>query len=106
MNASPSITAIVVCRNEAAHLRACLPRLRWVDELIVIDLGSTDHSRGIAEHWADTVYDHPPSPIVEPVRMFAAERATHDWLLFVDPDERYPRALADDARRADRKSVV
>ncbi|MAE62529.1 MAG: hypothetical protein CMJ49_14375 [Planctomycetaceae bacterium] len=38
--------------------------------------------------------DHAGSPIVEPVRCFAAAHARHDWLLFVDPDERAPAGLA------------
>jgi glycosyltransferase involved in cell wall biosynthesis len=91
------ITAIVVSRNEAHHLDECLGALRdWCDELLVVDMDSTDSTARVARRFADRVLYHDPSPIVEPVRAFAAAQASNDWLLFVDPDERYPHVLADD----------
>lgn len=93
------VTAIVVCRNESRHLADCLSRLRWCAELIVVDLASDDGSASMARQFTPRVFHHPPSPIVEPVRVFAARHASHDWLLFVDPDERYSLALADDIDR-------
>ena len=96
---APPITAIVVCRNEADHLRQCLPTLRWCEELIVVDLQSHDDSPVVAAEYADRVLRHPPSPIVEPVRCFAARHASYDWLLIVDPDERLSPALPDAIRQ-------
>ena len=97
---SPKITAVVVCHNEAHHMQACLERLTWVDELLVVDLASTDDSAAIAHRFAHRVITQGHSPIVEPVRCTAARMAKHDWLLFVDPDERYPDSLIDDVRVA------
>ncbi len=94
------ITAIVVCRNEAHHLDACLKGLRWVDELLVVNMESTDNTLEIASKWADKIISHGFSPIVEPVRCVAATHASNDWLLFVDPDEHYPEALAKDIQIA------
>ncbi len=90
------ISAIVVCRDEAHHLTDCLSRLRFCDQIIVVDLQSHDGSTEIAGRLADLVLTHPASPIVEPVRCFAAQYARHDWLLFVDPDERYVQPLEKD----------
>jgi hypothetical protein len=96
----PRITAVVVSHNEAGKLRTCLPRLRWCDQLIVVNLASTDDTATVASQHADLVLDHPHCPIVEPVRCFAAEHATSPWLLFVDPDELVPAVLIDDIRQA------
>ena len=92
------ISAIVVCRNEADKLADCLRSLRWCDQIIVLDLESTDASRTIAEQWADRVESRPFSPIVEPLRVEGSLIAKHDWCLFVDPDEQFPACMAERIR--------
>ena len=89
------VTAIVVTHNEAHHLDACLKSLSWCDQIIVTDLGSTDGSTDLARRYTDDVHQHPHSPIVEPVRRWSAQFARNDWLLFFDPDERFPEALVE-----------
>jgi glycosyltransferase involved in cell wall biosynthesis len=92
MNKHP-VTAIVVSRNEAHRLDACLARLSWCDQLIVVDLTSSDDTVRVARRHTQQVLTYPFSPIVEPTRKLAAQHARHDWLLFVDPDEQLPEAL-------------
>ncbi len=94
------ITATLIVRNEAHHLDACLSRLAWCDEIIVLDMRSTDDSPIIAQKYADRVYRIEPYPIAEPARVFAATQARHDWVLLMDPDEYMPPALVDDIQQA------
>ena len=96
----PPITAIVVSRNEGHHLEQCLNRLRFCDQIILVDMQSTDNTRQMGDQYADLVLDHPFSPIVEPVRVFASKHATSDWVLLVDPDEYYPQELVPWIRQA------
>lgn len=88
------ISAIVIYRNESEHLRQCLPRLRFCDEIIGIDMASTDDSRAVAERHVDRMYEVDPFPIAEPTRVAAAKIARHDWVLLVDPDEYLTSRLA------------
>ena len=94
------ITAIVVSRNEAHRLDACLARLAWCEQLIVVDLTSSDDTVKVARRHTQQVLTYPFSPIVEPVRKLAAQHARHDWLLFVDPDEQVPESLVPEIVRA------
>lgn len=94
-----SITACVVCRNEADRLAGCLESIAWVDELIVMDLDSTDASREVAVRAGASVVTRPPHPIVEPLRNELADRATSTWILAIDPDERITPGLAAQLRR-------
>jgi glycosyltransferase involved in cell wall biosynthesis len=89
----------VVCCNEADRLAACLDSLGWVDELVVLDLESEDGSRDLARRAGARVIAHPPVPIVETVRNVAADAATGEWALVVDPDERVSPGLARELRR-------
>jgi glycosyltransferase involved in cell wall biosynthesis len=95
----PRISACIVCRNEADRLVACLESLTWVDELIVLDLESTDDSAEVARAHGATVLSHEVIPVVEPLRNVVAEAATGDWILAMDPDERVTPGLAEELRR-------
>jgi glycosyltransferase involved in cell wall biosynthesis len=94
------ITAIVIFRNEMKHLDRCLRALRWCDELIAVDMESSDGSLQIARELADRVLRVDACPIAEPTRVAAAKLARHDWVLLVDPDEVIPPTLGDDIRSA------
>lgn len=92
------ITAIVASHDEARLLPACLAGLAFCDELIVIDIASSDDTRAVAERYGARVIEHPWVPIVEQAREQAIREARHDWLLIRDPDEVIPPALTRDLR--------
>jgi glycosyltransferase involved in cell wall biosynthesis len=105
-----SISACIVCRNEADKLGPCLASVRWADEIVLLDLGSEDGSADLARAAGARVVSHTPVPIVEAVRNVVAEAASGDWVLAVDPDERVSPGLASELRRlaarADLDAVV
>lgn len=90
------VSAIVTGRDEAHELARCLPTLAFCDEILVIDLESTDATREVAEAHGARVVSHPLVPIAEWARIDVAPQARHDWLLLTDPDEEIPAALADE----------
>jgi glycosyltransferase involved in cell wall biosynthesis len=96
----PPITAIVVSRNEGHHLEACLQRLRFCEQIILVNMESTDNTLEIACRYADKIISHPVSPFVEPVRVAAVKHVTTNWILLVDPDEHYPQELIPWIRQA------
>jgi glycosyltransferase involved in cell wall biosynthesis len=98
-NGAASISACIVCRNEADRLGPCLDSVRWADEIVLLDLGSEDGSADLARAAGARVVSHAPVPIVETVRNVVAEAASGDWVLAVDPDERVSPGLASELRR-------
>lgn len=93
-NSMQGISVCIVCRNEADKLRPCLESVQWADEIIMMDLSSTDDSVKLAEQYGAKVVRRDPYPIVEPLRNELAEIATREWILALDPDERVTPGLA------------
>ena len=96
MSAEPTISVCIVCRNEADRLGPCLDSASWADEVIVLDLESTDGSAELARRHGARVIGHAPVPVVEAVRNVVADAASGDWILALDPDERVTPGLRDE----------
>lgn len=88
MNQPPraSISAFIVCCNEERQIRRCLESVRWCDEIIVVDSGSTDHTLEICREFTSKVIYQPWQGYVKQKR-FALEQCSSDWVLNIDADE-------------------
>lgn len=85
--ARESLSAVLITRNEALRLTACLESLGFADEILVVDSGSTDDTVAIAERFGARVLYQPWLGYGRQKR-FAVEHASHDWVLCLDADER------------------
>ena len=84
-----SISATLIVRNEEQFLAACLASIQSVvDEIIVVDTGSTDQSRDIARQFGVRLTDFPWIENFSAARNAAIEQARCDWMLYIDADER------------------
>lgn len=101
-----AISVCIVCRNEAVKLDKCLESVKWADEVIVMDLSSTDGSADVARKHGARVVTHRPVVIVEMVRNIIGSEASGDWILVLDPDERVTTGLAKELRDASRRSDI
>ena len=93
----PRLSVVVITRNEAANIRAALESVRWAEELVVVDSGSTDDTLRIAGEIADRVTAHDWAGYGAQ-KNHATELAAHDWVLSLDADERVSPALAREIR--------
>lgn len=90
------ITAIVVGLNEAPLLKTCLPTLGHCQEIVYVDLGSSDDSVATAEAHGARVFHHPRVPSGEYVVATAQGWAKNEWILFLDPDEQLDSRLQEE----------
>jgi hypothetical protein len=90
----PRLCGIVLTRNEARVIERCLGSLRFCDELIVVDSGSTDATREIAVACGARVHEHPDWPGFAEQRNRGLGHARATWCLMVDADEWVPEPLA------------
>ena len=89
----PKISAVILARNEEANIRYCLDTLGWCDEIVVVDMESSDRTSAIARQYTDRVFPHPFVPAFDIAKKFAVEKASGDWIFVIDADEMVPRAL-------------
>lgn len=83
----PKISCVINTFEEAQNIRFCLEALTWCDEIIVVDMFSSDETLKIAKEYTDKIFLFEQKGYVEPARKFAVEQATGDWILIVDADE-------------------
>lgn len=97
------LTAIVPVFNEEKNLDDCLKGLTWADEILVVDSGSTDRTLEIARQYGATIFQH---KYVNPANQknWAIPKARHDWVLFVDADERVMPILQEEIQLLLRKT--
>ena len=89
-----TISVVINVCNEAHLLKDCLDSVAWADEIVITDMDSTDGSAEIYRQYTDQVYFHQRELIADLVHNFGFSRATGQWILKLDPDERVPPALA------------
>jgi glycosyltransferase involved in cell wall biosynthesis len=87
------LSAIIISKNEAGNIAACLESLAFCDERIVVDCGSADRTVEIAQAQGAQVASHHFQGF-GPQKNYALSLATGEWVLSVDADERVSPRLA------------
>lgn len=88
------ITAIIITKNEAANIAACLDSLHWVAEVLVLDSHSTDNTPQLAAAYANVRVIATEWLGYSATKQKGVNAARHDWVLWVDADERITPELA------------
>ena len=85
----PRVSLTMIVRNEEHHLGECLASVRdLVDEAVVVDTGSTDRTREIARSFGCVLGEFPWVDHFAAARNAALDRATGDYALWMDADDR------------------
>nr|VFJ58043.1 MAG: Glycosyltransferase involved in cell wall bisynthesis [Candidatus Kentron sp. DK] len=90
------ISVIVLTKNSARHVEACLASVRSFDEVVVYDNGSEDETPDIAQRFPNVNLLHGPFIGFGPLRRLVTREARNDWILALDSDEELTPALIDE----------
>lgn len=86
---SPTLAVALIVKNEAKNLDACLKTVaQWVDEIVILDSGSTDETKEVALKYTDKFFVNADWPGFGPQRRLAQEYVDSDFVLWLDADER------------------
>ena len=84
----PTLSVVLMTKNEAARLAGCLERVAgWADDIVIIDDCSTDGTVEIARRFAAQVISHPSEDNHDAQWNRGIERASSEWILHIDADE-------------------
>ncbi|MEO6829327.1 MAG: glycosyltransferase family 2 protein [Acidobacteriaceae bacterium] len=94
----PTISVAMIARNEEANLPRTLDSIRWVDEIVIIDSGSTDRTPEIAQSYGAKHSFNRDFLGFTPQKNLAIDACTSDWIYLLDADEVIPLELAEEIR--------
>ncbi len=94
-----SISVVINTKNAASgnsehNFSDTLKSVAFADEIIIVDMASTDDTVAIAEKFTKEIFFFDDVGFVEPARNFAIKKATKDWILVLDADEVIPETLS------------
>lgn len=83
-----SLSLVMIVRDEESCLRRCLDSAAALaDEIVIVDTGSTDRTVEIAREYDAVIFSFPWGNDFAAARNFSVEKATMDWVLWLDADE-------------------
>ncbi|HJV92388.1 MAG TPA: glycosyltransferase family 2 protein, partial [Azonexus sp.] len=86
------LSVAIITLNAVSQLAACLESVRFAEEIVVVDSGSSDGTQALAERYGARVIQQEWLGF-GPQKQFAVQAASHDWVLCLDADERVTPAL-------------
>ncbi len=100
-----TLSLCMIVKNEEKNLARCLKSVRdVVDEMIVVDTGSTDKTMDIARSFGARIFEFPWTGDFSAARNVSLEKATGDWIFVLDADEVISARDFDELRALIRKS--
>ncbi len=94
-NNNPTLSLCMIVKNEEKFLPRCLESIKGhVDEIIIVDTGSTDSTIEIAKGYNAKIYHHPWENSFSKARNYSLKYATCKWILVLDADEEVDRKNA------------
>ncbi|MDP3998647.1 MAG: glycosyltransferase family 2 protein, partial [bacterium] len=94
------LSVIILTKNEESQIKGCLDSIKWTDEVIVVDSGSTDRTLEIAKRYNTKIFTDKGDDF-SVKRNLGLEKTSGEWVFYVDADERVTPEL-----REEIKSVI
>ena len=101
-----TLSVIVITKNEAVNIRACLDSVAWAEEIIVVDSCSTDDTVSICKEMGAQVHVRADWPGFGPQKNRALGYASKDWVFSIDADERVTPELRTEIEQAMRGAAA
>ena len=89
-----TISVVISAYNEERKIEECLESVKWADEIIFVDNSSTDATAAIAKKYTKKIFKRPNNPMLNKNKNFGISKASSEWILYIDADERVTPELA------------
>lgn len=88
-----SLSAVISAYNEEKKIEDCLKSVSFADEIILVNNSSTDRTAEIAKKYTSKIFKRANNPMLNVNKNFGFSKATGDWILNLDADERVSEEL-------------
>ncbi len=92
------LSIVIITKNEESNIGRCLKSVRWADEIVIIDSGSTDRTLEICRDYSCVITSSEWLGFGR-TKQLAVSTASNNWLFSIDADEEMTPELADKIRR-------
>ena len=93
------ISVAIITKNEERNIRDCLESVKWADEIVVVDNGSTDHTLSICKEYGARIFQEGWKGYSSQ-KNSAIEKAGNEWVLNLDADERVSPELRQEMQKS------
>lgn len=91
-----TISLCMIAKNDEVNLSRCIDSvIRCIDELIIVDTGSTDRTKELSAHYTNCLFDYVWSDDFSAARNFSFSKASCDYILWLNADDILPAQSAD-----------
>ena len=91
--ATTKLSVVIHTKNAAGTIERALRSVTFADEVVIIDMHSTDDTVKLAKRYTKRIYFHDDVGYADPARNFGLKKASFDWILVLDADEAVSSAL-------------
>ena len=81
------ISCVIHTYNSEKYLEQCLESVKWCDEIVIIDMYSTDNTLQIAKKYNCNIFMHENVGYADPARAYGLSKCKNEWILALDSDE-------------------
>lgn len=93
------LSVIIITKNEEHNIERCLQSVKWAEEIIVVDSGSTDKTVELAKNYTDRVYEYLDWQGYGVQKQRALDHARGEWILNLDADEVVSQSLCHELKQ-------
>ena len=87
------ISAVIICKNEENNIARCLESIKWADEIVIVDTGSTDRTLEICSNYGCSIFILDKWEGFGKAKNYAVNKAKYDWIFSIDADEEVSESL-------------
>jgi len=98
MSKKNSLSAVISVFNGEKVLDECLRSVAFAGEIIIVNNSSTDKTLEVVNKYTDKIFTRPNNPMLNVNKNFGFSKATGEWILCLDADERVIPELAEEIK--------
>ena len=95
----PKVSVAIITKDEEANMRDCLESVKWADEVVVVDNGSTDNTLNICREYQAKIYPEEWKGYAGQ-KNSAIAKTRNEWVLSLDADERISPELRQEIQQS------